>query len=87
MPVHLPSYTRAVVIRYWLKGYSSDEIASKFIISPGAVTNIVNEWRNNLGSLIADDLRTIIIVKESTDITNRMCYRSPHWKDDAKVWN
>ena len=49
MPVHISPDIRLGVIHYWLNGYSRDVIAAKFIISTGAVTNIINEWRNNIG--------------------------------------
>ena len=73
MPVHLSPDIRSGVIRYWLNGYSRDEIASKFNISKGAVTNIVNEWRNNIGSLIADDLRELSLSLKKAQISSLEC--------------
>jgi hypothetical protein len=73
MPVHISPDIRSGVIRYWLKGYSRDEIASKFNISTGAVTNIVNEWRNNLGSLVADDLRELSLSLKKAQISPLEC--------------
>lgn len=73
MPVHLPSEIRSAVIRYWLRGHSRDEIASQFGISTGVVTNIVNEWRNNLGSYIVDDLRELSLSLKKAGITSTEC--------------
>jgi len=73
MPVHISPEIRSGVIRYWLKGYSRDEIASKFNISTGAVTNIVNEWRNNIGSLVADDLRELSLSLKKAQISPLEC--------------
>ena len=73
MPVHLSPDIRSGVVRYWLNGYSRDEIASKFNISTGTVTNIVNEWRNNLGSLVADDLRELSLSLKKAQISPLEC--------------
>lgn len=73
LPVHISSNIRAGVIRYWLKGNSRDEIASRFVISTGAVTNIVNEWRNNLGSFIADDLRELSLSLKKAQMSPIEC--------------
>jgi hypothetical protein len=73
LPVHISSDTRAGVIRHWLIGNSRDEIASKFLISTGTVTNIVNEWRNNLGSLVADDLRELSLSLKKAQISPVEC--------------
>ncbi len=54
-------------------GNSRDEIASKFLISTGAVSNIVNEWRNNLGSYIADDLRELSLSLNKAQISPLEC--------------
>jgi hypothetical protein len=54
-------------------GDSRDEIASKFLISTGAVTNIVNEWRNNVGSVVADDLRELSLSLKKAQISPLEC--------------
>ena len=61
MPVYIPSDIRLGVIYEWLRGNSRDKIAAIYNISTGAVTNIVNEWRNNIGAYIAEDLRDLSI--------------------------
>jgi hypothetical protein len=76
MPVHISSDIRIGVIRHWLMGYSRDDIASKFLISTGAVTNIVNEWRNNIGSYIADDLRELSLSLKKAQLSPIECATS-----------
>lgn len=49
------------MIREWLKGRTRKEIAIEHIISTGAVSNIVEEWRNELGSYEADSLRELAL--------------------------
>lgn len=73
MPVHISSDIRTGVIRHWLMGDSRDYIASKFLISAGAVTNIVNEWRNNIGSYIADDLRELSLSLKKAQLSPLEC--------------
>ena len=52
---------RSLVIQQWLQGRPRNDIASENGISSGAVTNIVNEWRHNLGFALADELRQLAI--------------------------
>lgn len=73
MPVHTSSDIRTGVIRHWLMGDSRDVIASKFLISAGAVTNIVNEWRNNIGRYIADDLRELSLSLKKAQLSPLEC--------------
>lgn len=76
MPVYISSDIRAGVIRHWLIGDTRDQIASRFAISTGAVTNIVNEWRNNLGSFVADDLRELSLSLKKAQISPLECATS-----------
>jgi len=73
LPVHIPNDIRIGVIHYWLKGNSRDDIATKLNISSGGVTNIISEWRNNLGSFIADDLRELSLSLKKGQITPIEC--------------
>ena len=73
MQVHIPNEIRLAVIHYWLTGDSRDEVATKLNISSGAVTNIINEWRINLGSFIADDLRELSLSLKKGAITPIEC--------------
>ena len=73
MPVYIPSDIRLGVIYEWLRGNSRDKIAAIYNISTGAVTNIVNEWRNNIGAYIAEDLRELSISLKKANITPVQC--------------
>ncbi|HEX2405935.1 MAG TPA: hypothetical protein VHJ38_01900, partial [Nitrososphaeraceae archaeon] len=73
MPVYIPSDVRTGVIYEWLRGSSRDKIAALYNISTGAVTNIINEWRNNIGAYIAEDLREFSISLKKANITPVQC--------------
>ena len=59
MPFRTVDDVKSGVIYEWLRGNSRDKIAAIYNISTGGVTNIVNEWRNNIGAYIAEDLREL----------------------------
>jgi hypothetical protein len=73
LPAHTPNDIRLGAIHYWLKGISRDDIATIFNISSGGVTNIINEWRNNIGSFIIDDLRQLSLSLKKVGITPIEC--------------
>lgn len=54
-------------------GESRDQIASRFAISTGAVTNIANEWRNNLSSFVAGDLRELSLSLKKAQLSPLEC--------------
>ncbi|HEX5186365.1 MAG TPA: helix-turn-helix domain-containing protein [Nitrososphaeraceae archaeon] len=73
MPVHISPDIRVGIIRHWLLGESRDQIASQLGISKGTVSNVVNEWRNNLGSYIADDLRELSLSLKKAQLSPLEC--------------
>jgi hypothetical protein len=73
LPVNIPSDIRLGVIHEWLRGSSRDKIAAKYLVSTGAVTNIINEWRNNIGAYIAEDLRELSLSLKKANITPIQC--------------
>jgi hypothetical protein len=73
LPIHHSQDTRLAVFHYYLKGDSREEIASQCLISTGAVTNIVNEWRTKLGSLVVDALRELALSLKKAQITPVEC--------------
>jgi hypothetical protein len=73
LPVYIPSDIRVGVIYEWLRGSSRDKIAAIFNISTGGVTNIVNEWRNNIGAYVAEDLRELSVSLKKANITPVQC--------------
>jgi len=73
LPFHISADIRSTAIKYWLNAESRDEIASKLSISAGAVTNIINEWRINLGSFIIDDLRELSLSLKKASLSPSEC--------------
>jgi hypothetical protein len=73
MPVGIGHDVKSGVIYEWLRGSSRDKIAELYNISTGAVTNIINEWRNNIGGYKAEDLRELSISLKKANITPIQC--------------
>jgi hypothetical protein len=69
MPFGIGENVKSGVIYEWLRGSSRDKIAGIYKISTGGVTNIVNEWRNNIGGYIAKELREFSISLKKANIT------------------
>lgn len=55
----IPKYMESIIIEAWLKGYSRDAIVQEFGTSNGTVSNILTQFRNNLGHYDADTLREL----------------------------
>lgn len=73
MPSKLPDTVKTLVIQQWLKGEQRDKIAGDNDLSAGAVTNIVNEWRQSLGLYLADQLRDFAVTLKKVGITPVQC--------------
>jgi hypothetical protein len=73
MPLKLPEHMKSLVIQQWLQGVPRNDIAAQNGLSSGAVTNIVNEWRRNLGDRIADELRHLATTLRNVGITASQC--------------
>src|SRR6188472_204575 len=73
MPAKLPDDIKSIVIQQWLQGITRNEIAAKNGLSSGAVTNIVNEWRRDLGFALADELRKLAVTMKKVGITAAQC--------------
>ena len=73
MPSKLPDTVKTLVIQQWLKGEQRDKIAGDNDLSAGAVTNIVNEWRQSLGFYLADQLRDFAVTLKKVGITPVQC--------------
>jgi hypothetical protein len=73
MPARLSDSTKSLVIQKWLKGEQRDKIADDIDLSAGAVTNIVNEWRQALGFYLADQLRDFAVTLKKIGITPGQC--------------
>ena len=73
MPFGIGDDVKSGVIYEWLRGNSRDKIAGIYNRSTGGVTNIINEWRNNIGAYIAEDLRELSISLKKANITPVQC--------------
>ena len=73
MPSGMGDDVKSGVIYEWLRGSSRDKIAGIYNISTGGVTNIINEWRNNIGAYIAEDLRELSLSLKKANITPVQC--------------
>src|SRR5687768_556964 len=73
MPFGTGDDIKSGVVYEWLRGSSRDKIAGIYNISSGGVTNIINEWRNNIGAYIAEDLRELSISLKKANITPIQC--------------
>jgi hypothetical protein len=56
-----------------LEGITSDTIAANNDLSGGGVTNIINEWKQGLGSSVADELRELATMLRKIGITPSQC--------------
>ncbi len=73
MPARLPDGIKSLVIQQWLEGKPRNDIAADNGLSDGAVTNIVNEWKHNLGFSLADDLRELAVTMRRVGVTASQC--------------
>jgi predicted nucleic acid-binding Zn-ribbon protein len=73
LPAGLPLNVKTLVIQQWLQGRPRNDIAAENGVSSGAVTNIVNEWRYNLGFAVADELRELAVTMRKVGITAAQC--------------
>jgi|SRR5215211_573055 len=73
MPIGTGNDVKSGIVYEWLRGNSRDKIAGIYNISTGGVTNIINEWRNNIGAYNAEDLRELSISLKKAKITPIQC--------------
>jgi hypothetical protein len=69
MPQKIPNEVRASLLLDWLSGKPRDTIAQDNMVSAGAVTYNINEWRNALGVADFDALRELGIMFRKLGIT------------------
>ncbi|MGC1929405.1 MAG: hypothetical protein WA667_10560 [Candidatus Nitrosopolaris sp.] len=73
MPVTLSNTIKTSLIQQWLQGKPRNDIAAENGVSSGAITNIVNGWRYNLGFAAADELRELAVIMRKVGITAAQC--------------
>ena len=73
MPARLPDGMKLIVMQQWLQGIPRDTIANNNGLSAGAVTNIINEWRQQLGFSLVEELRDLAITLKRIGINPAQC--------------
>jgi hypothetical protein len=73
MPARLPDNIKSLVIQQWLEGKPRNDIAAENGLSDGAVTNMIKEWKHNLGFSLADDLRELAVTMKRVGVTASQC--------------
>jgi hypothetical protein len=73
LPTRHPESVKSAVIQQWLEGKPRDLIAADTGLSSGATTNIIDEWRQNLGIPLANDLRELAITLKKIGISANQC--------------
>jgi hypothetical protein len=73
MPTRISETVKSAVIQQWLEGIARDTIAANNDLSGGGVTNIINEWKQGLGSSVADGLRELAVASKKIGITPAQC--------------
>jgi transposase len=59
MRQQLPPQIKGEAIKKWLSGEQRDKIASDISIGAGTVTNIISEWKEEVGIPTANTLRDL----------------------------
>ena len=78
MKIMSSSYTKLLkqeIIREWIGGKHRDKIANENGLSAGTVSNIIKEWREEIGNLAGDEVREFGVILRKTDITPLQCAR------------
>ncbi|MGB8033441.1 MAG: hypothetical protein WCF03_06425 [Nitrososphaeraceae archaeon] len=73
MPTRISDAFKSVVIQQWLEGIALDTIAANNDLNGGGVTNFINEWKQGLGSLVADELRELAVALKKIGTTSAQC--------------
>lgn len=63
------------IIREWLSGKNRDIIAQENGVSTGTVSNIVGEWKRDVGSFEIDEVREFATTLRSVGLTPLQCAR------------
>jgi hypothetical protein len=69
----VPSHIKEEVIRKWLSGEQRDKIASDISMGAGTVTNIISEWKEEIGIPTADTLRILATEFKRLNINASQC--------------
>ncbi|HEX6029240.1 MAG TPA: hypothetical protein VFY64_09385, partial [Nitrososphaeraceae archaeon] len=73
MRQRVPTPIREEIIRKWLSGEQRDKIASDISMGAGTVTNIISEWKEEIGIPTADTLRILATELKKLNINASQC--------------
>jgi hypothetical protein len=73
MRQQVPTHIKEEVIRKWLSGEQRDKIASDISMGAGTVTNIISEWKEEIGIPTADTLRILATEFKRLNINASQC--------------
>src|SRR5215208_1185616 len=72
MRQQVPTHIRRV-IRKWLSGKQRDKIASDISMGAGTITNIISQWKKEIGIPTADTLRVLATELKGLNINASQC--------------
>jgi hypothetical protein len=64
---------RDAIVRQWLYGKRRDIIAIESGLSTGTVSNVIRDWREEIGSMKADEVREFGVILRKTGMTPLQC--------------
>ena len=74
MGIKIPEHKRSAIIDAWLRGETRDNIALEIEVAGGTVSNVIEEWQNNIGAYDANNLRKLgLALKKGKNIFYSMC--------------
>jgi hypothetical protein len=73
MRQQVPSNIKEEAIKKWLSGEQRDKIASDISMGAGTVTNIISEWKEEIGIPTADTLRVLATEFKRLNINASQC--------------
>lgn len=79
--------TRGEIVRLWLCGWQRDKIAGELNLGGGTVSNVISEWRAQIGDPTADALRTLAKELRGQNITSFQCAEASRFLNQLKNTN
>jgi hypothetical protein len=73
MGIGLSPYIKSQIIRDWLSGKRRKEISVNYGIATGTISNVVEEWRLQIGRTEIDSLRDLVVEWRKSGITAAEC--------------
>jgi hypothetical protein len=73
MKESIPTHIKEEAVRKWLSGEQRDKIASDMSMGAGTVSNIISEWKEEIGIPTADTLRVLATELKRLNINALQC--------------